>query len=103
MRKIGSYLAFFGLFAIVLNFMDRVLRLLMWIYNWGDTVGWAIKIGLVVIGVVLYFMGKTSGESEKSLKKLIQQNNNFKYPCFYKTGIHKSTINLFSGCSAALL
>jgi hypothetical protein len=57
MRKIGSYMAFFGVFAIVLNFMDRVPSLLMWIYNWGDSVAWIIKIALVVIGAILYFMG----------------------------------------------
>ena len=57
MRKIGGYMVFFGLFAIVLNFFDRVPTILMWIYSWGETPAWAIKIGLIVIGAVLYFMG----------------------------------------------
>ena len=35
----------FGLFAIVLDFFDRVPTILMWIYSWGDTAAWAIKIG----------------------------------------------------------
>ena len=56
MRKIGGYMVFFGLFAIVLNFFDRVPTILMWIYSWGETPAWAIKIGLIVIGAVLYFM-----------------------------------------------
>lgn len=51
-------MVFFGLFAIVLDFFDRVPTILMWIYSWGDTAAWAIKIGLVVLGAVLFFVGK---------------------------------------------
>ncbi|MUU77952.1 hypothetical protein [Winogradskyella endarachnes] len=64
MKKIGGYMVFFGLFAIVLNFFDRVPTILMWIYEWGDTVAWAIKIGLIVVGAVLFFIGKPEEESE---------------------------------------
>lgn len=53
---------FFGLFAIVLNFFDRVPSILMWIYEWGEGVAWAIKIGLVVVGAVLFFLGKPETE-----------------------------------------
>ena len=63
MKKIGGYLAFFGLFAIGLDFFGRVPKLLMWIYNWGETVAWSIKIGLVVVGAILYFMGNNTEES----------------------------------------
>jgi len=56
MKNIGSFLALIGIAAIVMNYLDRVPRLLMWIYNWGDTVAWAIKIGLVVVGAALYFL-----------------------------------------------
>jgi hypothetical protein len=62
MRKFGGYMIFFGLFAIVLNFMDRVPTLLAWIYNWGETAAWAIKIGLIVIGIILFFVGKPATE-----------------------------------------
>ncbi|PWH81715.1 hypothetical protein DIS18_13620 [Algibacter marinivivus] len=65
MKKIGSYMAIFGVLAIVLNFFDRVPSLLMWIYSWGDTTAWIIKIGLVVVGAILFFMGsKAEPESE---------------------------------------
>lgn len=56
MRKLGGYMIFFGAFAIVLNFMDLVPTLLAWIYNWGETTAWIIKIGLIVLGAILYFM-----------------------------------------------
>lgn len=69
MRKIGGYMVFFGLFAIVLNFIDRVPTILMWIYEWGDGVAWVIKISLVVIGAILYFVG-----GSKKSEKLEEQN-----------------------------
>ncbi len=57
MKSIGSIMFLFGAAALVLGFMDRVPRLLMWIYNWGEGPAWAIKIGLVAVGAILYFMG----------------------------------------------
>lgn len=56
MKKIGSFMALLGIAAIVMNYLDRVPRLLMWIYNWGDNAAWVIKIGLVVVGGALYFL-----------------------------------------------
>lgn len=64
MKKIGMYIALAGIFAIVLNFMDRVPRILAWIYSWGDNAAWAIKIGLVVIGGVLFFIGMKNEAQE---------------------------------------
>ena len=69
MRKIGSYMAIFGVLAIVLNFFDRVPTILMWIYSWGDTAAWAIKIGLIVIGAVLFFIGKPSEEDVETVEE----------------------------------
>ncbi len=69
MKKIGGYMVFFGLFAIVLNFLGRVPTILMWIYKWGETPAWAIKIGLVVIGAVLFFKGKADDVSENDVQE----------------------------------
>lgn len=66
MKKVGSYMAIFGALAIVLNFFDRVPTILMWIYSWGDTAAWAIKIGLIVVGAVLFFMGSKPEEEPMS-------------------------------------
>ena len=60
---------FFGLGTIILNLFNYEFRILSWIYNWGEGVAWAIKIGLVILGAVLYFVGG-SGESEE----LTEQN-----------------------------
>lgn len=64
MKSIGMYMAIAGVASVVLNFMEMNLRLLMWIDMWGEGVGWAIRIGLIVIGAVLFFMGKDDDEEE---------------------------------------
>ncbi len=64
MRRIGMYMALFGLLAIVLNYVGRVPIILEWIYKWGEGVAWGIKIALVVVGAVLFFMGGSAKEVE---------------------------------------
>ena len=63
MKSIGTYMAIFGLLAIVLNFFNAVPRLLAWIYNWGEGVAWGIKIAFVIVGAILYFMGRKQEEN----------------------------------------
>jgi len=46
-----------GLAAIVFGFLDRVPKILFWIYAWGEGVAWGIKIALIVAGVILFFVG----------------------------------------------
>jgi predicted anti-sigma-YlaC factor YlaD len=58
MRQIGSYLFLTGLLAIILDFVNMVPRVLMWIYTWGDATAWAIKIGVMALGAILWFLGK---------------------------------------------
>lgn len=59
-QKIGSFLLIIGLLAIIMNFFNYVPKLLMWIYNWGEGPAWAIKIGMVVVGAILWFLGSRS-------------------------------------------
>jgi hypothetical protein len=62
---IGASMAVLGILAIVLNFLDRVPRLLMWIYNWGEGTAWVIKILFVVVGAALYFIANKKGSDSK--------------------------------------
>jgi hypothetical protein len=57
MKSLGSLLFIFGAAAIIFGFMERVPRILEWIYNWGEGVAWAIKIGFIVVGALLFIMG----------------------------------------------
>lgn len=66
MKKIGSLMVFFGFFAIVLDFVNAVPRILAWIYNWGEGIAWAIKIGLIVIGAFLWLAGSRQDEAGTS-------------------------------------
>jgi len=57
MKRIGSFLMLIGLLAIVLNFINYVPRVLIWIYQWGEGPAWAIKIALLIVGLTLYIVG----------------------------------------------
>ena len=62
MKSIGGYLFFFGIGSIILDFLDMQFKLLMWIDNWGPTVGWSIRIGLTVVGAALWFFARSKQE-----------------------------------------
>ncbi len=64
MKSIGSFLVILGLAAIVFDFMDRVPTILSWMYDYGNTTAWVIKIGLVVVGAALYLMGARQKKEE---------------------------------------
>lgn len=64
MKTIGSYLAIFGIGSIILYFLNMQFTLLMWIDNWGETVGWVIRIGMTVIGAILFLVGLNQEDAE---------------------------------------
>ncbi len=57
MKSIGSTLVMLGVLAIVLDLFNYVPIVLSWIYQWGEPTAWGIKIGIIVLGVVLYLVG----------------------------------------------
>jgi hypothetical protein len=62
--QIGSFAFIIGMLAIVLNYLDRVPRVLAWIYTWGEGPAWGIKIGLVVVGALLWFLGRSRAKAD---------------------------------------
>jgi hypothetical protein len=56
MGKLGIYLAIFGLVSIVLSFLNMNLKILIWIDMWGETMGWTIRIGMIVVGLLIAFL-----------------------------------------------
>lgn len=64
MKSIGMYMAIFGIGSIVLNQFGYEFSILMWIDNWGTGVGWGIRIGFVVVGAVLFVLGKNEEVEE---------------------------------------
>ena len=67
MQNIGSTLAILGILAIFLDFFNRVPKVLAWIYNWGDGVAWGIKIAFVVVGSVLWLIGRNQEAAHPAL------------------------------------
>ena len=63
MKTIGTYMMIFGAAAIAMDFLGFVPKILFWIYNWGETTAWIIKIGLIVVGAVLYFLAPKEVEN----------------------------------------
>ena len=62
MKKIGGYMAIIGIALIVLPYLGLTIRFLSWIDELGTTSAWAIKIGLILVGAALFFMGKSAAE-----------------------------------------
>ncbi len=64
MKTLGMWMAILGAGSFVLNMMGREFVLISWIDNWGTTVGTGIRIGMVVIGVVLFLAGMKQEKAE---------------------------------------
>lgn len=54
----GLFLAALGIMSIILSFFNYNISLLSWIDLWGNTIGWIIRILLLVGGATLFlFLG----------------------------------------------
>ena len=51
----GLLLAAMGIMSIVLSIFNYNIRLLAWVDAWGNTMGWIIRILLILGGGALYF------------------------------------------------
>lgn len=52
----GLIVAAMGIMSIVLSIFNYNIRLLAWIDAWGSTVGWIIRIILIIGGGALFFL-----------------------------------------------
>ncbi len=57
MKSIGGLMLLLGLGSFVLHFMDMEFKLLSWVDNWGADVGVGIRVALIVVGGILWFLG----------------------------------------------
>jgi len=62
MQGIGSLMVLLGAGSFVLDFLDMEFILLGWVNNWGVGVGYGIRIALIVVGAVLWYLGKQSAD-----------------------------------------
>lgn len=63
-QQFGGAVALAGIISIILSLIDYNLRVLMWIDLWGAGIGWAIRIGLIVLGGALFFVGAASSKPD---------------------------------------
>ena len=56
LNKISILGILLGVFAIIMGFMDMVPKILVWIYLWGESTAWIIKISLVAGGALLWYL-----------------------------------------------
>ena len=58
MKFLGLFLLIIGLVSILLPLIGGNLLVLKWIDQWGETISWAIRIGITVLGAILYYMNR---------------------------------------------
>ncbi|MDB2462733.1 hypothetical protein N9W61_01350 [Algibacter sp.] len=51
----GLLLAAMGIISAILSIFNYNIRLLAWVDLWGNTIGWIIRIALVIFGGALFF------------------------------------------------
>lgn len=52
----GLVLAAMGIISALLSIFNYNIRLLAWIDIWGNTMGWILRIVLVIAGGALFFL-----------------------------------------------
>ena len=62
MQGIGGFLVLMGAGSFVLHFMEMEFRLLGWVDNWGVGVGNGIRIAMIVVGGILWFLGRSDAK-----------------------------------------
>ena len=65
--KAGLLLAAMGIMSIVLSIFNYNIRLLAWIDIWGNTMGWIIRILLIVGGGAVFFIFGTGEDEDEDL------------------------------------
>jgi hypothetical protein len=56
--SIGAVIAVYGIVSSILYFIGYNMRLLVWIDQWGSIAGWIIRVALVIVGGVMYLIGR---------------------------------------------
>ena len=66
MQSVGGFLVLMGAGSFVLHFLNMEFILLGWVDNWGPMVGTCIRVGLIVVGGILWLLGKQAGKKQSS-------------------------------------
>lgn len=58
MRFLGFLLIFIGVFSSIWYFLDMNFLFFQWIDKWGTDIGWFVRGGIIVIGIIFISVGK---------------------------------------------
>ncbi len=62
MRFFGGFIVVLGVLSILLYFLKANFLVLGWVDQWGTQTGWIIRGAVIVLGIVMYAVGKPSDE-----------------------------------------
>jgi hypothetical protein len=65
MKSWGATFLFFGVGSSILYFLNMEFILLMWIDLFGPTVGWGIRIALIILGGLLWLAGSSEEHADR--------------------------------------
>jgi hypothetical protein len=66
MQGFGGLLVFLGAGSFVLKYINMEFILISWVDNWGPAAGNGIRIAMIVIGGIVWFIGKQQAEKQSS-------------------------------------
>ena len=66
MQGIGGLLVLWGIGSFVLPYFNIQFLLIGWIDNWGPGVGNGIRIAMIVVGGILWLLGRQSAAKAAS-------------------------------------
>ena len=66
MQSIGSLLVLLGAGSFVLKLINLDFMLVSWVDNWGPVAGNGIRIAMIVVGAVLWIVGKQQADKQAS-------------------------------------
>jgi len=62
LSSIGGLAVILGLGSFILDFINMEFTLLAWVNNWGEDRAIVIRIGLIVVGAILWFIARKMPE-----------------------------------------
>jgi hypothetical protein len=66
MQGIGGLLVLLGAGSFVLHYLNMEFMLVGWVDNWGFGIGNGIRIAMIVVGGIIWFLGKQSADKPEN-------------------------------------
>jgi len=64
MQGFGGLLVLLGAGSFVLPYVGLEFVFISWIDNWGTGVGYGIRIAMIVVGAIVWYIGKQQADKE---------------------------------------